>query len=161
MTLSKSFIDLEKCLRTLRFLPSQVMMFAEFMEVVDFRAADYVFRIGDPANALYRILNGKAELLDQDQMRIQLLEPPFGIGFGFIIRKTVRSYDLRCIFSRFLHKIQAYSLVRQEMFEMMNSAGNMNRLWLTLTAVVLCAGCAGGHAGRVNQHWDDGGRKTQ
>jgi hypothetical protein len=75
----------------------ELMMFAEFMEVVDFRAADYVFRIGDPANALYRILEGKAELLDQDQRRIQLLEPPFGIGFGFIIRKTVRSYDLRCI----------------------------------------------------------------
>jgi CRP-like cAMP-binding protein len=72
-------------------------MFAEFMEVVDFRTADHVFRIGDPANALYRILEGKAELLDQDQRRVQLLEPPFGIGFGFIIRKTVRSYDLRCI----------------------------------------------------------------
>ncbi len=75
----------------------ELMMFAEFMEVVDFRAADYVFRIGDPANALYRILEGKAELLDQEQTRIQLLEPPFGLGFDFIIRKTVRRYDLRCI----------------------------------------------------------------
>ena len=75
----------------------ELMMLAEFMEVADFRAADYVFRIGEPTNALYKILEGKAELLDQDQRRIQLLEPPFGIGFGFIIRKTVRSYDLRCI----------------------------------------------------------------
>ena len=33
---------------------------------------------------------------------------------------------------------------------MMNCAGNMNRLWVTLTVVVLCAGCAGGHTGRVN-----------
>jgi len=75
----------------------ELMMLAEFMEVADFRATDYVFRIGEPTNALYKILEGKAELLDQDQRRIQLLEPPFGIGFGFIIRKTVRSYDLRCI----------------------------------------------------------------
>jgi acid phosphatase len=36
------------------------------------------------------------------------------------------------------------------MFKMMNCAGNMNRLWVTLTVVVLCAGCAGGHTGRVN-----------
>ena len=75
----------------------ELMMFAEFMEIVDFRAADYVFKIGDPANALYRILEGKAELLDADQKRVDLLEAPFGIGFGFIIRKSVRKYALKCI----------------------------------------------------------------
>ena len=75
----------------------ELMMFAEFIEIVDFRAADYVFKIGDPANALYRILEGKAELLGEDQKRIDLLEAPFGIGFGFIIRKSVRRYALKCI----------------------------------------------------------------
>ena len=75
----------------------ELMMFAEFIEIVDFRAADYVFKIGDPANALYRILEGKAELLGEDQKRIDLLEAPFGIGFGFIIRKSVRRYTLRCV----------------------------------------------------------------
>ena len=72
-------------------------MFAEFIEIVDFRAADYVFKIGDPANALYRILEGRAELLGEDQKRVDLLETPFGIGFGFIIRKSVRRYSLKCI----------------------------------------------------------------
>jgi len=75
----------------------ELMMFAEFMEIVDFRAADYVFKIGDPANALYRILEGKAELLDENQKRVDLLEAPFGIGFGFIIRKSVRRYALKCV----------------------------------------------------------------
>ena len=75
----------------------ELMMFAEFMEIVDFRAADYVFKIGDPANALYRILEGKVELLDEDKKRVDLLEAPFGIGFGFIIRKSVRRYALKCI----------------------------------------------------------------
>jgi hypothetical protein len=75
----------------------ELMMFAEFIEIVDFRAADYVFKIGDPANALYRILEGKAELLGEDQKRVDLLEAPFGIGFGFIIRKSVRRYTLKCI----------------------------------------------------------------
>jgi hypothetical protein len=75
----------------------ELMMFAEFIEIVDFRASDYVFKIGDPANALYRILEGKAELLDEDQKRVDLLETPFGIGFGFIIRKSVRRYTLKCI----------------------------------------------------------------
>ncbi|MGD8296433.1 MAG: cyclic nucleotide-binding domain-containing protein [Desulfobacterales bacterium] len=75
----------------------ELMMFAEFMEIVEFRAADYVFKIGDPSNALYRILEGKAELLDENQKRIDLLEAPLGIGFGFIIRKSVRRYALKCI----------------------------------------------------------------
>jgi hypothetical protein len=75
----------------------ELMMFAEFIEIVDFRAADFVFKTGDPANALYRILEGKAELLNEDQKRVDLLEAPFGIGFGFIIRKSVRRYTLRCI----------------------------------------------------------------
>jgi hypothetical protein len=75
----------------------ELMMFAEFMEIVDFHAADYVFKIGDPANALYKILEGKAELLDENQTRVDLLEAPFGIGFGFIIRKSVRRYALKCI----------------------------------------------------------------
>jgi hypothetical protein len=75
----------------------ELMMFAEFMEIVEFRAADYVFKIGDPSNALYRILEGKAELLDENQKRVDLLEAPFGIGFGFIIRKSVRRYALKCI----------------------------------------------------------------
>ena len=52
---------------------------------------------GDPSNALYRILEGKAELLDENQKRVDLLEAPFGIGFGFIIRKSVRRYALKCI----------------------------------------------------------------
>ena len=76
---------------------TELMLFAEFMEIVDFRAAEYVFRIGEPANALYRILEGKAELLDEDQRRVDLLEAPFGTGFGFIIRKSIRSYTLKCI----------------------------------------------------------------
>ena len=75
----------------------ELMMFAEFMEIVDFHAADYVFKIGDPANALYKILEGKAELLDENQTRVDLLEAPYGIGFGFIIRKSVRKYALKCI----------------------------------------------------------------
>jgi CRP-like cAMP-binding protein len=76
---------------------TELMLFAEFIEIVDFRASDYVFKIGDPANALYRILEGKAELLDEDQKRVDLLETPFGIGFAFIIRKSVRRYTLKCI----------------------------------------------------------------
>jgi hypothetical protein len=75
----------------------ELMMFAEFMEIVDFNSADYVFKIGDPANALYKILEGKAELLDENQTRVDLLEAPFGTGFGFIIRKSVRRYALKCI----------------------------------------------------------------
>ncbi|MGD9012112.1 MAG: cyclic nucleotide-binding domain-containing protein, partial [Desulfobacterales bacterium] len=75
----------------------ELMMFAEFMEIVEFNAADYVFKIGDPANALYKILEGKAEILDENQTRVDLLEAPYGIGFGFIIRKSVRRYTLRCI----------------------------------------------------------------
>jgi CRP-like cAMP-binding protein len=75
----------------------ELMMFAKFMEIVEFRAADYVFKSGDPANALYKLLEGKAELLDENQQRIDLLEEGFGIGFGFIIRKSVRRYALRCI----------------------------------------------------------------
>ncbi|MGD9173466.1 MAG: cyclic nucleotide-binding domain-containing protein [Desulfobacterales bacterium] len=75
----------------------ELMMFAEFMEIVEFNAADYVFKIGDPADALYKILEGKAELLDENQRRVSLLEAPFGIGFGFIIRKSVRRYALKCI----------------------------------------------------------------
>jgi hypothetical protein len=75
----------------------ELMMFAEFIEIVDFRAADYVFKIGDPADALYRILEGKVELLGENQKRVNLLEAPFGIGFGFIIRKSVRRYTLRCV----------------------------------------------------------------
>jgi hypothetical protein len=75
----------------------ELMMFAEFMEIVEFPAADYVFKIGDPANALYKILEGKAELLDENQTRVDLLEAPYGIGFGFIIRKSVRKYALKCI----------------------------------------------------------------
>ena len=75
----------------------ELMMFAESMEIVDFHAADYVFKIGDPSNALYKILEGKAELLDEYQKRVDLLEAPFGIGFGFIIRKSVRRYALKCI----------------------------------------------------------------
>jgi hypothetical protein len=76
---------------------TELMTFAKFMEIVDFRAADYVFRIGDPANALYKILEGKAELLDENQKRVDLLEAPFGTGFGFIIRKSIRRYALKCI----------------------------------------------------------------
>jgi hypothetical protein len=75
----------------------ELMMFAKFMEIVEFRAADYVYKSGDPANALYKLLEGKAELLDENQQRIDLLEEGFGIGFGFIIRKSVRRYALRCI----------------------------------------------------------------
>ncbi|MBT8367554.1 MAG: cyclic nucleotide-binding domain-containing protein, partial [Deltaproteobacteria bacterium] len=75
----------------------ELMMFAEFMEIVEFDAADYVFKIGDPANALYKILEGKAEILDENQTRVDLFEAPYGIGFGFIIRKSVRKYALRCI----------------------------------------------------------------
>ena len=75
----------------------ELMMFAEFMEIVEFNAADYVFQIGDPVNALYKILEGKAELLDENQTRVDLLEAPYGIGFGFIIRKSVRKYALKCI----------------------------------------------------------------
>jgi hypothetical protein len=75
----------------------ELMMFAKFMEILEFRASDYVFKIGDPVNALYKILEGKAELLDEGQTRVELLEAPFGIGFGFIIRKSVRRYALRCI----------------------------------------------------------------
>jgi len=75
----------------------ELMMFAKFMEVVDFRAGDYVFKIGDPADALYKILEGRAELLDEEKRRLNLFEPPFGIGFGFIIRKSIRSYSMKCI----------------------------------------------------------------
>ena len=75
----------------------ELMMFAKFMEIVEFRAADYVFKTGDPNNALYKLLEGKAEILDESQRRIDLLEEGFGIGFGFIIRKSVRRYALRCI----------------------------------------------------------------
>jgi hypothetical protein len=75
----------------------ELMMFAESMEIVDFRAEDYVFKIGDPSNALYKILEGKAELLDEYQKQVDLLEAPFGVGFGFIIRKSVRRYALKCI----------------------------------------------------------------
>jgi hypothetical protein len=75
----------------------ELMTFAKFMEIVDFRATDYVFKIGDPVNALYKIVEGKAELLDANQQRVDLLEQGFGIGFGFIIRKSVRKYALKCI----------------------------------------------------------------
>ena len=75
----------------------ELTMFAEFMEIVEFHAGDDVFKIGDPANALYKILEGKAELLDENQRRVDLLEAPFGTGFGFIIRKSVRRYALKCI----------------------------------------------------------------
>jgi CRP-like cAMP-binding protein len=75
----------------------ELMMFAKFMEIVDFRAAEFVFKIGDPVNALYKILEGKAELLDENQTRVDLLKAPFGIGFDFIIRKSVRRYALKCI----------------------------------------------------------------
>ena len=75
----------------------ELMMFAEFMEIVNFRAADYVFKIGDPADSLYEILEGQAELLDEDQTRVDLLEAPVGVGFGFIIRKSVRKHALKCI----------------------------------------------------------------
>ena len=75
----------------------ELMMFAKFMEIVDFSAADYVFKIGEPVDALYKMLMGKAELLDQNQRRVELLEAGLGIGFGFIIRKSVRKYTLRCI----------------------------------------------------------------
>jgi hypothetical protein len=75
----------------------ELMMFAKFMEIVDFSSADYVFKIGDPVDALYKILEGKAELLDEYQKRVDILEAGMGIGFGFIIRKSVRRYGLRCM----------------------------------------------------------------
>ena len=75
----------------------ELMMFAEVMEIVDFNEMDYVFKIGDPSDALYRMLEGKAELLDENQNRVEVLEAPLGTGFGFIIRKSVRRYSLRCL----------------------------------------------------------------
>jgi hypothetical protein len=75
----------------------ELMMFAKVMEIVDFRSGDDVFKIGDPVDALYRILEGKAELLDADQRRVDIFEAPLGIGFGFVIRKSVRRFGLKCI----------------------------------------------------------------
>ena len=75
----------------------ELTMFAEFMEIVEFQKQAYVFEIGDPANTLYQILEGKAELLDEDQKRVDLLEAPISIGYGFIIQKSVRRYAMKCI----------------------------------------------------------------
>jgi hypothetical protein len=75
----------------------ELTMFAEFMEIVDFPKHAYVFQIGDPANALYQIIEGKAELLDEAQTRVDLLEAPISIGYGFIIQKSVRRYAMKCI----------------------------------------------------------------
>lgn len=75
----------------------ELMTFAKSMEIVDFRATDYVFKVGAPVNALYKILEGKAELLDENQRRVELVEERFGVGFGFIIRKSVSKYALKCI----------------------------------------------------------------
>ena len=38
----------------------ELMLFAEFIEIVDFRASDDVFKIGDPANALLQNPGGKS-----------------------------------------------------------------------------------------------------
>jgi CRP-like cAMP-binding protein len=75
----------------------ELMTFARFMEIVEFGRTETVFKIGDPADAIYKILEGKAELLDTQQRRIEILEEGMGIGFGFILRKSIRNYSMRCI----------------------------------------------------------------
>ena len=78
------------------FSITDMIIMAQIAQEVSFEAGHVLFKIGDPGDALYLMLEGKVDILNENDKLLVSVEPPGCFGEVAVLDKQGRSATARC-----------------------------------------------------------------
>jgi len=79
------------------FSITDMIIMAQIAQEVSFEAGHVLFRVGDPGDALYLILEGKVDIVNENDKLLVSVEPPGCFGEVAVLDKKGRSATARCV----------------------------------------------------------------
>jgi len=75
----------------------EMTLIAQIAEDIGFEAGHVLFKIGDPGDALYIILEGRVDLVDRSGKRLTIARPPQSFGEVSLLDNRGRAATAVCI----------------------------------------------------------------
>jgi CRP-like cAMP-binding protein len=79
------------------FSITDMIIMAQIAQEVSFEAGHVLFRVGDPGDALYLILEGKVDIVNENEKLLVSVGPPGCFGEVAVLDKKGRSATVRCV----------------------------------------------------------------
>jgi len=79
------------------FSITDMIIMAQIAQEVSFEAGHVLFRVGDPGDALYLILEGKVDIVNENDKLLVSVGPPGCFGEVAVMDKKGRSATVRCV----------------------------------------------------------------
>jgi len=79
------------------FSITDMIIMAQIAQEVSFEAGHVLFRVGDPGDALYLILEGKVDIVNENDKLLVSVVPPGCFGEVAVLDKKGRSATARCV----------------------------------------------------------------
>lgn len=79
------------------FSITDMIIMAQIAQEVSFEAGHVLFRVGDPGDALYLILEGKVDIVNENDKLLVSVGPPGCFGEVAVLDKKGRSATARCV----------------------------------------------------------------